>query len=337
MNYQRTKTSLHEKKARRWSDAPGMTMNPSQGTTAMAEQITPPFDWHKHLKVHPAADLFPELGNGELEGLAADIKQQGLRVPIILFDGQLLDGRNRLNAAQKEGLLSLREGGLSIKWPDGHIEILRREEVRGDPYGIVLAFNIHRRHLTAEQRRDLIAALLKAKPDQSDRQIAKQTKTSPSTVGTIRKKSEVTGDVSKLDTRTDTKGRKQPSTKPQKPSKPASSAKIDPIGSPPVRYSEVPATSVSPESRPHSISARDVALDDFTARAMELIRLTRNKSARRFAKTALPDDGIRQLAKLFSDLINIRNENVVDRICGSAEGSTEQRRAEHAALDKAAS
>jgi hypothetical protein len=70
-----------------------------------------------------------------------------------------------------------------------------------------------------------------------------------------------------LDTRTDTKGRKQPSAKPKKLAKPAappiieldrsdyseipvssakptSPAKPDPIGSPPVRYSEVPATSV---------------------------------------------------------------------------------------------
>jgi hypothetical protein len=70
---------------------------------------------------------------------------------------------------------------------------------------------------------------------------------------------------------------------------------------------------------------------------MELVRLTRNQRARRFAKTALPDDGIRQLAKLFSDLVNIRNEEVVDRICASPEVSAEQRQAEHAALDGASS
>ena len=70
---------------------------------------------------------------------------------------------------------------------------------------------------------------------------------------------------------------------------------------------------------------------------MELDRLTRNKSAARFAKTSVSDEVIRHLAKLFSDLINIRNEKVVDRICGSAEVSTEQRTAEHAALDETAS
>ena len=38
-------------------------------------------------------------------------------------------------------------------------------------------------------------------------------KASPTTVGTVRTKLEATGDVSKLDTRQDTKGRKQPAKK----------------------------------------------------------------------------------------------------------------------------
>jgi DNA repair exonuclease SbcCD ATPase subunit len=56
---------------------------------------------------------------------------------------------------------------------------------------------------------------LKADPSKSDRQIAEQTKTSPTTVGKVRAEKEASGDVSKVDTRTDTKGRKQPSSKPQ--------------------------------------------------------------------------------------------------------------------------
>ena len=165
----------------------------------MAEQITPPFDWHKHLKVHPAADLFPELSNGELEELAADIRQQGLRVPIVLFGGELLDGRNRLNAAQKEGLLSMREGGLSIKWPDGHIEILRREEVRGDPYGIVLALNVRRRHLTADQKRELIGKVLKASPHLSNRQVGKAVGADKNTIARAREELEATGAIHQLE------------------------------------------------------------------------------------------------------------------------------------------
>jgi len=65
------------------------------------------------------------------------------------------------------------------------------------------------RHLTAEQRRELIAKLIKAQPEKSNRQIAEAAKASPTTVGTVRAKMEAAGDVSKLDTRTDSRGREQ--------------------------------------------------------------------------------------------------------------------------------
>ena len=45
-----------------------------------------------------------------------------------------------------------------------------------DPYGYVISVNLHRRHLTAEQKRELIAQLLKATPEKSDRQIAETVK-----------------------------------------------------------------------------------------------------------------------------------------------------------------
>lgn len=50
------------------------------------------------LAVHPDADIYPMLSGDELAGLAADIKRNGLRFPIILDqEGKtLIDGRNRL-------------------------------------------------------------------------------------------------------------------------------------------------------------------------------------------------------------------------------------------------
>jgi hypothetical protein len=71
------------------------------------------FDWRKHLAVHPAADLFPLLPSEELEELAKDIEANGLRSPIYLWAPkpkdtvELLDGRNRLDALAKLGLLAV--------------------------------------------------------------------------------------------------------------------------------------------------------------------------------------------------------------------------------------
>jgi hypothetical protein len=336
--------------------------------------------WRDVLPIHPAADLFPSMSESELRELGEDIKKNGMTSPIVLghwdkYDRKfsLWDGRNRLDALEAVGLLACSPPTDGL-WPEFFIltaptqqsvpvKVLRECDGH-DPYGYVLSANIHRRHLTVEQKRDLIEKLLKARPQSSDRAIAKQTKVDHKTVGKARAELEGRGEIPHVEARTDSKGRKQPSTKPKTSAKPAAPrkpdviieldrsdysevpatsakpttpAKPDPIGSPPVRHSEAPATSVPPESRRGSVSARDITLEGFSAHSMELVRLTRNKSARRFAKTSTPDEGIRQLAKLFSDLINIRNEEVVDRICGSAEVSTEQRKAEHAALDEAAS
>jgi len=80
-----------------------------------------------------------------------------------------------------------------------------------------LSLNVHRRHLKREERRELIAELLKATPEKSDRQIAETVKAGPTTVGSVRAEMEAKGDVSKLDTRKDSTGRTQPARKPKTP------------------------------------------------------------------------------------------------------------------------
>ena len=55
--------------------------------------------------------------------------------------------------------------------------------------------------------------MLKINPEKTDRQIAASVKASPTTVGKVRAELEENGDVSNVDTRTDTKGRKQPAKK----------------------------------------------------------------------------------------------------------------------------
>jgi hypothetical protein len=126
--------------------------------------------WRDHTQVHPAADLFPMMSDAELDELAKDIlKAKGLTSPVILWGGLdsplLLDGRNRLAAIARIGgdqEAALRQGYLL--------------DEKTDPYAYVISANIHRRHLTAEGKREVIAKLLKADPktsDLTDRQIAK--------------------------------------------------------------------------------------------------------------------------------------------------------------------
>ena len=161
---------------------------------------TAPTSWRDVLPIHPAAEFFPLMPPDELRALGEDIKANGLKNPVAVWQADsgsprlLLDGRSRLDAMTMVGIDVIameRMGALS------------HEMVEGDPYVYVVSANIHRRHLTAEQKRDLIAKLLKAAPGKSNRQIAKTVKASPTTVGTVRAEMETTGDVSKLDTRQD--------------------------------------------------------------------------------------------------------------------------------------
>ena len=79
-----------------------------------------------------------------------------------------------------------------------------------DPYHYVLSANIHRRHLTAAQKRELITAVLKAHSAKSNRTIAKQTKADHKTVGAVRERLEAGGEIPHHDLRQDARGTQQP-------------------------------------------------------------------------------------------------------------------------------
>src|SRR5262245_35945007 len=172
--------------------------------------MTAPTTWREGIKVHPAADLFPMMPDAELDELAADIEKHGLRQAIDFQGDQLLDGRNRLAAIYRIKDETRRNNLL------GFVASTKRVMQVPDPIAYVISANVRRRHLTREQKHDLIEKLLKAVPEKSDRQIAAIVKASPSTVGTVRTELEKAGDVSKLDTRTDSVGRQQPALKPRR-------------------------------------------------------------------------------------------------------------------------
>jgi hypothetical protein len=52
------------------------------------------------MKNHPAADVFPMLTTDELSDLADDIETNGQQYPIVVFEKQIIDGRNRFAACK---------------------------------------------------------------------------------------------------------------------------------------------------------------------------------------------------------------------------------------------
>jgi hypothetical protein len=171
-----------------------------------------PTSWRDVIKVHPAADMLPEMTTDEKKLLGEDIRRNGLRNRVAVIEGPddepiLIDGRSRLDAMELVGLeIALEDVAV--------LAVCRKCEPGFDPYAYVISTNVHRRHLTPEQKRDVIAKLLKTQPEKSNRTIAKQTKTDHKTVGAMREKLEAGGEIPHHDLREDARGIMQPAHKP---------------------------------------------------------------------------------------------------------------------------
>lgn len=98
--------------------------------------------------LHPAAELFPVMDEAAFAALVADIAAHGQREPILILDGQVIDGRHRLRACEQLGLEPL---------------VRQVSADDGDPFGLVVSLNLHRRHLS-EGQRAIIAARLATLP-----------------------------------------------------------------------------------------------------------------------------------------------------------------------------
>lgn len=96
----------------------------------------------QQLEFHPAANVFPVLESAALRELADDIRAHGLREPITLLDGKVLDGRNRHDACLIAG-----------------VEPTFNEFNGDDAIAFVISMNLRRRHLDASQRAMVAAEL----------------------------------------------------------------------------------------------------------------------------------------------------------------------------------
>jgi hypothetical protein len=162
-------------------------------------------------KFHAVADIFPLMTDEEFDALVIDIKANGLREKIDLYQGKIVDGRNRYRALLQLGIDPSADPKTYFRKAI-YIKTVSGKNNDDAVRSYVISRNLHRRYLTAEQKRELIAKLLKAQPEQSDRQIAKQVKASHSTVAKARKEAEATGQARPVEKRVgaDGKARKQP-------------------------------------------------------------------------------------------------------------------------------
>jgi ParB-like chromosome segregation protein Spo0J len=82
------------------------------------------------MKNHPIADVWPMMDEIKLQELADDIKKNGQLVPVWLYEGKILDGRNRWAACKIAG-----------------VEPKTKEYTGDEPTAFAVAMNDRRRHM----------------------------------------------------------------------------------------------------------------------------------------------------------------------------------------------
>ena len=92
------------------------------------------------LEYHPLAEIFPLIAGSKFDALVASVRKNGLVDPIILYEGRILDGRNRHLACVAAG-----------------VEPRFESYVGEDLVGFVRAKNMMRRNLTPSQRANATA------------------------------------------------------------------------------------------------------------------------------------------------------------------------------------
>jgi len=79
------------------------------------------------LTAHPLAKLFPDLPDREFASLVEDIRENGVKIPILVYRGQILDGRQRYRACRE---LNIRCPTVTWNGRDPWLEVQSRNLVR---------------------------------------------------------------------------------------------------------------------------------------------------------------------------------------------------------------
>lgn len=121
---------------------------------------------------HRFAEAFPLIDGQDFVDFTNDIREQGLRRPIDLFENAILDGRNRYRSlrvlVQTRSILGPGWGsdeGSALSSttlePGGSVSLFRKfsPDVDGDPLDYVASLNLRRRNLSVAQRAMVAARL----------------------------------------------------------------------------------------------------------------------------------------------------------------------------------
>ena len=121
-----------------WGTLPTANGDSEDGEAAIESATV---DKHAHvntgaeLEFHELCLIFPQADGRTLSDMAEDITKNGLKAPIILFEGKILDGRNRYLACRLAG-----------------VEPRYKQYTEDEPLQHVISKNLHRRHLSESQR-----------------------------------------------------------------------------------------------------------------------------------------------------------------------------------------
>lgn len=124
-------------------------------------------------KNHPLSSMFRDLNEAEFEALKNDISEQGQIQDIILHAGKILDGRYK----------ACRE--LNIE-----PEFTELQGTEAQAVELVISLNLHRRHITNQEKRAVVENVLQKYPSLSNRAIARMTDSSHTHVGELREELE---------------------------------------------------------------------------------------------------------------------------------------------------
>lgn len=161
--------------------------------------------------------VMPPLSADEYQDLFEDIKENGVLVPILVDEDEVvIDGHHRSKIAAE----------LGIPCPEEIITGKSEAEKRGMAFGL----NLKRRHLNREQRRALIAESLKADPQLSNREHAQRVGTSHAQVGRVRRELEDAGEVDHWSTSIGSDGKSYPASHPaSQPARPEPEPEATPV------------------------------------------------------------------------------------------------------------